>query len=206
MKRKAFTRRVVRAVSVGLVLLVGSSDSDEILDPEPLGDAIVTLVTPGSDVAGALLELTGIAEVILSDGDVVPRQNGNVLRVVILLDQPGSLDFGVQLIDGAEPTGVVLEVIDSEDRVISLLGGYRLEFVRWPVEHARTGDYLVQALSLADVTLDFGQFDNDGPDGVANSGDDDGFVDALSVEFWKRPSPVQGRDPRSGRTVGEWRP
>jgi len=30
-----------------------------------------------------------------------------------------------------------------------------------------------------DDTLDFGQFDNDGPDGVPNSADDDGFVDAV---------------------------
>lgn len=29
--------------------------------------------------------------------------------------------------------------------------------------------------------VDFGQFDNDGPDGVPNSGDDDGFVDAISL-------------------------
>jgi len=30
-----------------------------------------------------------------------------------------------------------------------------------------------------DPTVDFGQFDNDGPDGIPNSGDDDGYVDAL---------------------------
>jgi len=36
-----------------------------------------------------------------------------------------------------------------------------------------------QALSQADVTVDFGQFDNDGPDGIPNSGDDDGYVDMV---------------------------
>ena len=34
---------------------------------------------------------------------------------------------------------------------------------------------------LDDGTIDWGQFDNDGPDGIPNSGDDDGFVDVLAV-------------------------
>ena len=35
------------------------------------------------------------------------------------------------------------------------------------------------ALSKVDGTIDFGQFDNDGPDGLPNSADDDGFVDMI---------------------------
>ncbi len=34
-----------------------------------------------------------------------------------------------------------------------------------------------EAVTHADSTVDFGQFDNDGPDGIPNSGDDDGVVD-----------------------------
>jgi M6 family metalloprotease-like protein len=34
-------------------------------------------------------------------------------------------------------------------------------------------------VSAHDDTVDFGQFDNDGPDGIPNSGDDDGYVDAI---------------------------
>ena len=30
--------------------------------------------------------------------------------------------------------------------------------------------------ALDDGSVDWGQFDNDGPDGIPNSGDDDGFV------------------------------
>lgn len=36
-----------------------------------------------------------------------------------------------------------------------------------------------QALGRVDNQVDFGQFDNDGPDGVPNSGDDDGYVDMI---------------------------
>jgi len=37
------------------------------------------------------------------------------------------------------------------------------------------------AVLLADQTVDFSEYDNDGPDGIPNSGDDDGFVDALFI-------------------------
>ncbi len=39
---------------------------------------------------------------------------------------------------------------------------------------------LREALAKLDATVDFGQFDNDGPDGIPNSGDDDGYVDLVS--------------------------
>jgi immune inhibitor A len=35
----------------------------------------------------------------------------------------------------------------------------------------------------ADPAVDFSQFDNDGPDGVPNSGDDDGYVDGIIVVY-----------------------
>jgi M6 family metalloprotease-like protein len=35
------------------------------------------------------------------------------------------------------------------------------------------------AVSVADSTVDFGRYDNDGPDGIPNSGDDDGYVDLI---------------------------
>jgi M6 family metalloprotease-like protein len=41
------------------------------------------------------------------------------------------------------------------------------------------GQLLQDALVQADRDLDFGQFDNDGPDGLPNSGDDDGVADVV---------------------------
>ncbi len=38
-----------------------------------------------------------------------------------------------------------------------------------------------EAVALADSAIDFGQYDNDGPDGIPNSGDDDGMVDAVYI-------------------------
>ncbi len=45
---------------------------------------------------------------------------------------------------------------------------------------ARVGDFITSLLE-AQPDIDWGAYDNDGPDGVPNSGDDDGFVDALAV-------------------------
>jgi M6 family metalloprotease-like protein len=42
---------------------------------------------------------------------------------------------------------------------------------------ANTGQFITETLNAWDATVDFGQYDNDGPDGIPNSGDDDGYVD-----------------------------
>jgi immune inhibitor A len=43
--------------------------------------------------------------------------------------------------------------------------------------------FLHSVLAAADPSIDFSQYDNDGPDGLPNSGDDDGVVDALMVIY-----------------------
>ncbi len=42
------------------------------------------------------------------------------------------------------------------------------------------GDFLEECLLQSDLEIDFAQYDNDGPDGEPNSGDDDGYVDAVA--------------------------
>ena len=46
---------------------------------------------------------------------------------------------------------------------------------------ARTGFLIKELLDANDPTIDFGEYDNDGPDGESNSGDDDGYVDVLCI-------------------------
>jgi M6 family metalloprotease-like protein len=48
---------------------------------------------------------------------------------------------------------------------------------------ANMGAYLRDAVSRLDPSVNFGQYDNDGPDGVPNSADDDGFVDVTVFQF-----------------------
>lgn len=47
----------------------------------------------------------------------------------------------------------------------------------------RIDEHVVGLLSQLDPELDFGEFDNDGPDGIPNSGDDDGRLDFLSIKY-----------------------
>jgi M6 family metalloprotease-like protein len=75
------------------------------------------------------------------------------------------------------------------------LGGTTFDWVQTPLSEmevaagqyglgpgARVGEFIVRILeAVDDGSVDWGQFDNDGPDGVPNSGDDDGYVDILAV-------------------------
>ncbi len=45
---------------------------------------------------------------------------------------------------------------------------------------AKTGQFLLEILQAKDPTVNFGLYDNDGPDGLANLGDDDGYVDFVA--------------------------
>ncbi len=45
---------------------------------------------------------------------------------------------------------------------------------------SKVGEFLKDTLDASDSAVDFSGFDNDGPDGVPNSGDDDGYVDFVA--------------------------
>ena len=49
------------------------------------------------------------------------------------------------------------------------------------------GTFNREVLENADQDVDFGRFDNDGPDGFPNSGDDDGYVDYLFILVKSNP-------------------
>ena len=51
----------------------------------------------------------------------------------------------------------------------------------------RFGQFNLEILEQADLDIDMGLFDNDGPDGLPNSGDDDGYVDIVFVNLLTVP-------------------
>jgi M6 family metalloprotease-like protein len=61
-------------------------------------------------------------------------------------------------------------------------------------QFGRTAELRVEALRAADDSIDFSLFDNDGPDGQPNSGDDDGYVDFVALVY---ALPCPG-NPRAG--------
>lgn len=69
-----------------------------------------------------------------------------------------------------------------------------------PPEFGNTYAFMQHTIAGADATVDFGLYDNDGPDGVPNSGDDDGFVDVTAFMF-----PAAGRECNNGAlSPGIW--
>ncbi len=52
----------------------------------------------------------------------------------------------------------------------------------------RFGAFNLEILAQADRDTDLGRFDNDGPDGVPNSGDDDGYVDVVFINLLTVPT------------------
>ena len=49
------------------------------------------------------------------------------------------------------------------------------------------GQFNLEILRQADLDIDFSRFDNDGPDGLSNSGDDDGVVDVVVINTTSAP-------------------
>lgn len=60
---------------------------------------------------------------------------------------------------------------------------------------ARIGDYLKESLEKADALVDFREFDNNGFDGIPNSGDDNGIVDATVILYLEQSLPCGGTGP-----------
>ena len=100
------------------------------------------------------------------------------------------------MFDGPSPFGTVTEYFSEVSGGRFTLSGQVFPWVRtsltmaevvgaeWGLgDDGRTGEYLFEAVAAVDATVDFGLFDNDGPDGIPNSGDDDGQVDAVAIEF-----------------------
>ena len=58
-----------------------------------------------------------------------------------------------------------------------------------------------EVVSALDGSVDFGEFDNDGPDGIANSGDDDGYVDAIVLIHPKVDGSCKNRNPAAQSSI-----
>jgi M6 family metalloprotease-like protein len=108
-------------------------------------------------------------------------------------------DLQKKLFDGPNPTGTVTDLYSEMSYGNLTMTGtvYPVSPSGWvqlsEIENyyvgsqngtgcdARTGEFVKEALVAVDGTVDFGLYDNDGPDGLPNSGDDDGYVDVLTI-------------------------
>jgi immune inhibitor A len=78
---------------------------------------------------------------------------------------------------GGTNGGAVAETYRLASRGMFTLRGEVAPWSRAPSPLTSDSAYVLGAINAADPRIDFGRFDNDGPDGFPNSGDDDGVVD-----------------------------
>ncbi len=92
-----------------------------------------------------------------------------------------------ELLFGDNPTGSMKEYYNEISYGNFLLDGTVNGWYQSGLSQAEavanTRQYVAEIASLADSEIDYGQYDNDGPDNIPNSGDDDGFVDGLAVIY-----------------------
>lgn len=100
--------------------------------PSGRGVIEVTVVSPYGPEGAAVLELTGgigFSVVATEAGDSFYEHDGEVTRVAVVLEQPGTIVFTVRAEDiGELPSGTLLQVADGNNRLRSDLSGYEFEF------------------------------------------------------------------------------
>jgi len=105
-----------------------------------------------------------MVQAALFDG---PAAHGTITDAYLEMSR-GALSVTGDVFDWVRTTLPLSEVVGTSDG----LGG-----------DARVGEFFAEALDSLDASVDFSAYDNDGPDGVPNSGDDDGFVDVITFEY-----------------------
>jgi len=111
--------------------------------------------------------------------------------------RPGETLDAVQskFFDGPNPTGTIGEYFDQASGGRVQLVGETFDWRSTSLSRAqvtggvsglggssRVGQFITELMVAADDgSVDWGRYDNDGPDGVPNSGDDDGYIDVLGV-------------------------
>jgi len=100
-----------------------------------------------------------------------------------------------QLLFGDNPTGSMRdyynEISYGNFQVDGSAGGWYQSSLTTSQAVENVKQYVAEIATLADPDFDYAQYDNDGPDNVPNSGDDDGYVDGIIVVY---PGCMSGND------------
>lgn len=136
-----------------------------------------------------------------TQAEILPGRGEMRMVVVMTLfadspEPPFSTDITQQRLFGDNPLGSLTDFYREISGGRVSLTGNVLPWVRTAVTRqqavgtsmglggdARIGDYITDALSRVDATVNFAQYDNNGRDGIPNSGDDDGYVDVVVFQY-----------------------
>ena len=122
--RRCLVKHVL-STALALALVACSSDGTA---PNP-DEIRAVVLSPDGDLGAAVLELGGVLDITPVGGRAFTERNGDVLRVVIVLDEPGQIEFLIRLSDVAgQPAATIVEVADGDNQVPESISGYRVEF------------------------------------------------------------------------------
>ncbi len=111
-------------------LLVWACDSTGPDGPKGPGNLSVTMLSPNGVEGSAVFEITGGADLSFTSsqgGEVFYEHVPGSSRVVVILDDPGEINFRVGTTDvAAIPDVSVLQVADGEDQLRPSLSGYEV--------------------------------------------------------------------------------
>ena len=111
---------------VMLTLFVTACGADPTEPARSDGLVTATIVGPGP-VSAAIVELRGVSELTLNGGDAFSRTAGDVIRVVLVLHEPGALRFTMTPASPeATPAALLLDVADGDRDVPESMGAYRV--------------------------------------------------------------------------------
>lgn len=209
---------ILGAGLLGLSAEVGAQSLDPVVHMEP-GRVPGVSLPPGAPRGFAGPELFDPRALLQPQAAPLGRQSGrpNPPNVLVLLGRfsdtpaPHIPQAEVQrvLFDGPREGGTFVDFYREASRGLIDPGGEVAPWVQTDVTllegagdlngHGWVGermqDYVIQTVEQADPFIDYRQYDNDGPDGIPDSGDDDGWVDALVIEYLEIPGSCGGPGP-----------
>ncbi len=122
------TLRVALAVSALGLFACGDQG------PVILSDTLTVLVvSPNGSEGSAIVSLVGagLGQVTATDGLLFEERTGDGVRVMLINDEPGPLQFRVEVADTTLPLrGTVEEIAGPDDRVRTANVGYSVSFLR----------------------------------------------------------------------------
>jgi len=116
---------------LGLLLLAsGACDSTGPDGPQGPGALMATLISPNGAEASAVFELTGgidLSFVSTVGGEAFYQHSGGSSRIVVVLDDPGEIQFRVGTEDVGElPEVTVIQVADGANNLRASVSGYEV--------------------------------------------------------------------------------
>lgn len=127
---------LVGMVACGSMVTLSGCDFFGPDGPSGPGRLQADLVSPNGAESAVVLELVGgrdLGSPALEGGDVFFEQDGNTLRIVAVLDDPGPIRVDLRTEDVAKlPSAAVIQVADGENEVRASLEGYKISFTKVP--------------------------------------------------------------------------